>query len=122
MLHVTDLSHAADTAVIAANEASRQILRRQGDDCVSARRVDFGFRRRRLFAARPDQLRSDLEELGFVVLPGGARTRAEGDLILTIQASPYAADFDRLDSAAARMAARAGWTSTGWSAAVREAV
>ena len=122
MLHVSDLPEMADPAVVDANDVSRRVLRAQGDDCVSARRVDFGFRRRRIFAVRPDHLRTEFEALGFAPLPHGVRTGAEGDLILSIEASPYAADFDRFDSMVARIAARVGWTSTGWSAAVREAV
>ncbi|WGH78193.1 hypothetical protein [Jannaschia ovalis] len=120
MLQIRDLQEGAAPDVVTANDVSRRLLLAQGDDGLSARRVDFGFKQRRLFAARPDQLRDDLGELGLVPMPPRPVSGVEGDMILSVEASPWAADFDRLETIAATVASRLGWICTGWCAEVSE--
>ncbi|MCK0167088.1 hypothetical protein MWU52_05955 [Jannaschia sp. S6380] len=122
MLHRDDFGRATGTALVDANDMLRRMLRAQGDDGLSPRRIDFGFRRARLFASKPADLAAKIEELGLTKLPASVTTGAEGDLVMTIEASPYAADFDRLDAVLTDLAAGCGWRNEGWSSVVRETI
>ena len=102
------------------NAPLRRKLLAQGDDGITARGVYFGFRRARLFAVRPDQLRDALEGTGLGIPPPGAARGIEGEVVLSIEASPYAPDFDRFDAMVTRIAARQGWLCLGWSTELRE--
>ncbi|MEM7488197.1 MAG: hypothetical protein AAF390_03630 [Pseudomonadota bacterium] len=122
MIHDAGFERVVDRAVVDANDLLRRMLRAQGDDVGSARRVDFGFRRRRFFAAKPKVLTDRMAELGLTPLAASETTGAGGDLVFCIEACPHAADFDVLESLATRTAARCGWRSEGWSSFVREIV
>ncbi|MEM8823841.1 MAG: hypothetical protein AAGF30_09560, partial [Pseudomonadota bacterium] len=119
MLHHADFEQTVDRAVVDANDMLRRMLRAQGDDGTSPRRVDFGFRRKRLFSVKPHLFEARMAELGLTPLPTSETTGAEGDLIFWIEACPHATDFDLLDTMATHIAAQCGWRSEGWSSFVR---
>ncbi len=122
MLHQSDFAQTVDSAVTDANDLLRRALLSQGDDRLLVRRIDFGFRRARLFAARPPVFLHRMAELGLTPLPASKTTGAEGDLILWITASPHAIDFDLFDTMVSETAAECGWRNEGWSSFVREAI
>ncbi|MEM7642985.1 MAG: hypothetical protein AAF366_10690 [Pseudomonadota bacterium] len=122
MLHDLKAFPMVSPDVVDANDAVRRVLMAQGDDGLSVRRVDFGFRRARLLAARTDAFLTRMRGLGLTPLPGSETTGAEGDLILWIEASPHAVDFDLFDWMVTEAATECGWRCEGWSSFVCEGV
>ncbi|MEM8850523.1 MAG: hypothetical protein AAGE03_10870 [Pseudomonadota bacterium] len=122
MLHDLNAFPMVSPELVDANDAVRRVLLAQGDDGITARRVDFGFRRARLLAARTDAFLARMGRLGLTPLPGSETTGAEGDLILWVQASPHAVDFDLFDSMVTEAATDCGWRNEGWSSFVCEGV